>query len=245
MFSEIKKVNILAFGVHPDDVELSCIGTLMKQKDLGYTFGLCDLTQGELGSRGSGPIRLTEAANAAQHSGASFRVNLNLPDGFITHDKDTIIKIAAVIRESKPELVLANSLDDRHPDHGRAAKIVQDACFYSGLIKIEILNQNNEPLPPHRPNAVYHYIQDKMLTPDFVVDISDYIDKKVECIQKFKTQFYTGQEMDEPMTPISGKDFLEYIKAKDKVFGRSVQAAYAEGFNYVRTPAIHDLFDLK
>lgn len=245
MFSEVNKVDILAFGVHPDDVELSCIGTLIKHKELGYTFGLCDLTQGELGSRGSGAIRLVEGEHSALHSGANFRVNLNMADGFITHDKDTIIKIATIIRASKPDIVFANSLTDRHPDHGRAAKIVQDACFYAGLMKIEIKNSEGVSLEHHRPKAVYHYIQDKLQTPDFVVDISKYINKKIECIQKFATQFYTGQENNEPSTPISGKDFLEYIKAKDKVFGRSVQVEYAEGFNFARTPAVDDIFDLK
>ena len=245
MITEIKKVDILAFGVHPDDIELSCIGTLLKHADLNYTFGICDLTQGELGSRGSGPIRLKEAENAAIHAGATFRVNLGLPDGFITNDKTTILAIAAVIRQAKPDIVLANSIDDRHPDHARAAKIVQDACFYSGLVKIELSGSNNESLPAHRPKAVYHYIQDKLLIPDFVVDISPYIEKKIECIQKFETQFYTGDDADGPKTPISGKDFLDYIKAKDKVFGRSTQAEYAEGFNIVRIPAVDDLFDLK
>ncbi len=242
--NNIQKVDILAFGVHPDDVELSSIGTLIKHRQAGYKFGLCDLTMGELGTRGSGPLRLIEAENAAIHSGACFRINLGLPDGFIQHDKDTIIAICRVIRQAKPTIVLANSIDDRHPDHGRSAKIVQDASFYAGLPKIEIKDQNGHILEAHRPKFVYHYIQDRMLKPDFVVDITDYIDKKIESIQKFSSQFFVGPDDQGPQTAISGKDFLDYIKAKDKVFGRHSQVEYAEGFNVVKVPEVKDLFDL-
>jgi N-acetylglucosamine malate deacetylase 1 len=243
--SVIQKVDILAFGVHPDDVELSSIGTLMKHKDLGYTFGLCDLTQGELGTRGSGALRLIEAQNAALYSGATFRVNLGFEDGFIQNNKATIFEICRIIRQSQPTIVLANSLDDRHPDHARAAKIVQDACFYAGLPKIEIVNESGKNLNAHRPKAIYHYIQDKMLKPDFVVDITSYIDQKVKSIQKFSSQFFIDENDEGPKTPISGKDFIEYIKAKDKVFGRSTQVDYAEGFNVARVPEVQNLFVLK
>jgi len=217
----------------------------MKHKDLGYTFGVCDLTRGELGTRGSGELRLIEAQNSALYTGASFRVNLGLEDGFIQHEKSTILEICKIIRQSQPTLVLANSLDDRHPDHARAAKIVQDACFYAGLPKIEIVNETGDVLRAHRPKAIYHYIQDKMLKPDFVVDISGYIDQKVKSILKFSSQFFIDENDDGPKTPISGKDFIEYIKAKDKVFGRSTQVDYAEGFNVVRVPEIEHFFVLK
>ena len=243
--SIIQKVDILAFGVHPDDVELSAIGTLMKHRDLGHTFGLCDLTQGELGTRGSGILRLKEAHDAAVFSGATFRVNLGFEDGFIKNNKKTILAIAQVIRLARPTIVLANAVDDRHPDHARAAKIVQDACFYAGLPKLEIKDSKDHLLNAHRPKFVYHYIQDKILKPDFIVDITPYIDDKIVSIQKFSSQFFISEEDNGPKTPISGKDFIDYVKAKDKVFGRSSQVEFAEGFNVARVPEVADLFDLK
>lgn len=240
----MKEVDILAIGVHPDDVELSCVGTLLKHIDMGYSVGLCDLTQGELGTRGSAAERLVEASNSQQLMGAQFRVNLGLEDGFIKHDKETIIAIARVIRQCKPQIVFANSIDDRHPDHGRAAKIAQDACFYSGLAKIEILDMEGNILPPTRPKAVYHYIQDRNLIPDFVVDITPYFKKKMECILQFKTQFYSGPEDNAPATPISGADFIEFIDAKNRALGRDIQATYAEGFKVARTMGVNDVFSL-
>lgn len=242
--SNIQKVDILAFGVHPDDVELACIGSLIKHKELGYTFGICDLTQGELGTRGSGALRLIEADQSAMYSGATFRVNLGFEDGFMQYEKRTILEICKIIRKAQPNIVLANSLDDRHPDHGRAAKIVQDACFYAGLSKIELFDENSITLNAHRPKTLFHYIQDKMLKPDFVVDISDHIEQKIVCIKKFSSQFFVDDNDNGPKTPISGKDFIEYIRAKDKVFGRSTQVEFAEGFNVSRVPEIKNLFDL-
>lgn len=239
----ITPVDILAFGVHPDDVELSASGTLLRHKALGYSFGLCDLTQGELGTRGDAETRKKEALDSAKYMQAAFRVNLGLADGFIQHDEATIRVISAVIRAAKPKIVLANALDDRHPDHGRSAKIVQDACFYSGLEKIKISDQDGNPLLKHRPQAVYHYVQDKNIEPDFVVDITDYIEQKFEAILKFSTQFYTIG-MEGPATPISGKDFMDFLRAKNKSYGRSIQVDYAEAFNVARLPGVSDLFDL-
>ena len=235
------KIDILAFGAHPDDIELSCCGTLIKHMEAGYTVGIIDLTQGELGSRGSGELRLIEAENSRKIMGDVVRENLGLPDGFFSHNKENLLAVAKVIRKYKPEIVLANSINDRHQDHGKGAKLVSDACFHSGLVKIDI-----DGLEPWRPRAVYHYIQDKNLEPDFVVDITPYMDKKLECIQAFNSQFYTETEEDKswPSTPISSKNFFEYIKAKDKTNARSIRVDFAEAFNVGRSPGVRNLFDL-
>lgn len=241
---KIEKVDILAIGVHPDDVELSCMGTVLKHIDFGYSVGLCDLTQGELGTRGSAELRLIEAEESRKFVGAKFRVNLGLPDGFINGDKETIFAISKVIRASRPYVVFANAFTDRHPDHGRASKIVSEACFYSGLSKIKLMDNDGEELQAYRPHAVYHYIQDRNIQPDFVVDISKFIDRKFESIMKFRSQFYDA-EAKEPFTPISGMDFMEFVKAKNKSMGRDIGADYAEGFNVERTLGVDDVMLLK
>lgn len=239
------KLDILAIGVHPDDIELSCSGTLLRHIDLGYKVGLCDLTMGELGSRGSGPLRLQEAEAARKKMGALVRENLGMKDGFFEHSRTNILAISKVIRKYKPEIVLANAIADRHPDHGRAAKLIAEACFYSGLIKIEQSDDNNNPLDPWRPRAVYHYVQDRNIEPDFVIDISGYFEKKMDLILTFKSQFFTGESQEgEPKTPISGKDFMDYMRAKNKSYGRDINVEYAEAFNLNRLPGVNDLFDL-
>ncbi|PHN01173.1 bacillithiol biosynthesis deacetylase BshB1 [Flavilitoribacter nigricans] len=243
----MQKVDILAIGVHPDDVELSCSGTLLKHIAQGKTVGLLDLTRGELGTRGSAEIRDTEAANAAELMGAAFRVNLEMADGFFQYTKENIIRIAEVIRSCQPKIVLANAVHDRHPDHGRAAKLISDACFFSGLQKITTYDAQGQPHDRWRPDAVYHYIQDRNLKPDFVVDISDFIDKKVELILAYRSQFYLpdaeeyAEELD---SPISGKDFLDFLKSKAAAYGRDAGFTFAEGFTVERTPGVLDLFDL-
>lgn len=239
------KVDILAIGVHPDDIELACSGTLLRHIDLGKTVGLLDLTMGELGTRGSGPLRLKEAATAAKMMGAAFRQNLQMSDGFFRYSQSNLLKIIRVIRACQPEIILANSLKDRHPDHGRAAKLIADACFYSGLVKIETRGKDNEVQARWRPNALYHYIQDRNLEPDFVVDISDYIDQKEQLILAFRSQFFDPTyESDELQTPISGSDFLQFLKAKARAYGRAAGFDYAEGFNVDRTIGVEDLFQL-
>jgi bacillithiol biosynthesis deacetylase BshB1 len=244
----IMTVDILAIGVHPDDVELGSSGTLLRHAELGYSFGLLDLTRGELGSRGSGKIRTAEAYNAAEMMGAKFRENLDMADGFMVYNEDNLRKIITVIRRCQPKIVLANALDDRHPDHGRAAKLVADACFYSGLIKIETFGDDGQPQEKWRPNAVYHYIQDRNRKPDFVVDITDYLKKKMECIRCYKSQFddhESNEYQEEVKTPISGKDFMAFIEAKGRSFGREAGYDFAEGFEVARYPGVSDLFDLK
>ncbi len=243
----MQQVDILAIGVHPDDVELSCSGTLLRHLADGKTVGLLDLSRGELGTRGSAEIRDREAARSAALMGASFRVNLGLADGFFTHDEASIKAIVQVIRACQPSIVLANALSDRHPDHGRAAKLVADACFFSGLVKVVTHDRAGEVQPRWRPQAVYHYIQDHNLAPDFVVDISDFIAGKMELILSFGSQFYNPEDPDfenELQSPISGKDFLDFIRAKNAAMGRPAGFAFAEGFNVGRTPGLLDLFSL-
>ncbi|MBL7828167.1 MAG: bacillithiol biosynthesis deacetylase BshB1 [Saprospiraceae bacterium] len=237
------KIDILAIGIHPDDVELSCSGTLLRHAEQGKSFGILDLSQGELGTRGTAALRKKEAALAAEILGSKFREILDLPDGLFSHTPENWLKIVKVIRTYRPEIVLCNAIDDRHPDHGRAAKMVQDACFYAGLAKISTVDQQGLPQEKWRPKAVYHYIQDKQLTPDFVVDITPYKNKKMEAILAFSSQFYISGNA-EPDTPISGKDFIDFMEAKMRVFGRSIGVEFAEGFTCARVPGVSDLFDL-
>jgi N-acetylglucosamine malate deacetylase 1 len=237
------KLDILAVGVHPDDVELSCSGTLLKHIQIGYKVGLLDLTKGELGTRGSAELRTEEATEAAQIMGALVREQLDLEDGFFTQNEGNLRKIIKIIRKYCPEIVFANAIDDRHPDHGRAAKLVSDACFLSGLVKIETLDENNIPQAPWRPKSLYHYIQDRALKPDFVVDITGYVDKKFELIMAYKSQFFDPLST-EPKTPISGKEFLDSIKGKDSVYGRYIGVQFAEGFNVEKTIGVKNVFDL-
>jgi len=245
--TSLSKVDILAVGAHPDDVELSCSGTLLRHLDEGKTVGLLDLTRGELGSRGTAEIRAEEAARAAEMMGAAFRVNLGLPDGFFRNERESILRIVEVLRACRPEIVLANAPSDRHPDHGRAAALVREAAFFAGLPKIQTHTQN-QPQKPWRPHALYHYIQDYNLTPDFVVDISPFFERKMELVLAFRSQFYLPQAADyqnEPATPISGKDFLEFLRAKARTYGRPAGFEYAEGFIAPRTPGVADLFHLQ
>jgi len=236
-------VDILAIGVHPDDVELGCAGTILKHIEMGYTVAIVDLTQGELGTRGSGPLRLQEAEAARKVLGAVARENLGMKDGFFQHTTENILKISAAIRKYQPKIVLTNAVSDRHPDHGRASKLTSDACFYSGLLKIQQQDEKGNDLKPWRPDAVYHYIQDRNIKADFVVDITPYVDQKIESIMAYKSQFYDPDSL-EPSTPISGLDFIEYNRAKNRAYGRDIRAEYAEGFTVERDPGVKDLFDL-
>ena len=238
------KLDILAIGVHPDDVELNCAGTLLRHIDLGYTVGLLDLTLGELGTRGNAKIRTQEAMTSAQLMGVRVREQLDMEDGFFTHNQTNLLKIMRILRKYQPEIVFANALDDRHPDHGRSAKLVADACFLSGLIKIETLDDNNKPQKAWRPKNLYHYIQDRVLKPDFVIDISDYMERKFGCILAFKSQFHDPLS-NEPVTPISSQSFLNSVKGKDSTYGRYIGCEYAEGFNVQRPIGVANVFDLK
>ncbi len=241
------KVDILAIGVHPDDVELSCSGTLLSHIQKGKTVGLLDLTRGELGTRGTAEIRTAEANEAARLMGAKFRKNLDMADGFFEHNKKSILQIIEVIREHQPEIVLANAVSDRHPDHGRAAKLISDACFFSGLIKITTHNEAGELHDRWRPKAVYHYIQDHNLKADFVVDISDFIDEKMELVKAFRSQFHLPEAKEykeELSSPISGADFMAFLRAKARTYGRPAGFEFGEGFVVGRSVGVKDLFDL-
>ena len=239
------KIDILAFGAHPDDVELSCGGTILKEINNGKTVAIIDLTKGELGTRGTAQTRATEASNAASILGVSFRDNLGFSDGFIVNDKAHQLEVIKLIRHYNPEIVLCNAIDDRHIDHGVASKLVSDSCFLSGLVKIETkFNDSLVAQSPWRPKSIYHYIQWEPLTPDFVVDISDHIDKKMESVSAYSSQFYDSKSK-EPDTPISSKNFIDSVRYRAADLGRLTGTLYAEGFNVERVPAIDTLFDLK
>ncbi len=238
----LEKVNILAIGVHPDDVELSCSGTLIKSVLEGKKVGLLDLTHGELGTRGSGELRLVEAENARKVIGASFRVNLGLKDGFFQSDEEAQRKIIAVIRACKPEIVLCNALRDRHPDHARSAELEKIACFLSGLRKIETTWEGVQQAE-WRPKQVFHYIQDYFAEPNVVVDITGHWDKKMESILAYSSQFYNPDSKD-PESPISSKSFLEILKGRAQNFGRYVNVDFGEGFLIERPLGVQDLNDV-
>lgn len=236
------KLDILAFGAHPDDVELGCGGTIAKEIALGKKVGIVDLTRGELGTRGSVEIRNKEAANAAKILGVSIRENLDMRDGFFVNDEQHQLEIIKMIRKYKPEIVLCNAIDDRHIDHGKGSKLVSDACFLSGLVKIET-EINGELQTAWRPNTVYHYIQWKDITPDFVVDISGFNDKRLAAILAYSSQFYNANSI-EPETPIATKNFLESLNYRVQNFGRLIGTDYAEGFTVERYLAVNSLGDL-
>lgn len=231
------KLDILAFGAHPDDVEISASGTILKHVEMGYKCGVIDLTQGELGTRGSGELRLKEAENAKKILGLEVRENLGFSDGFFQNDREHQLPIMKMIRKYRPEIIMANSVQDRHPDHGKAAKLVADSCFLSGLRKIDTGQE------AWRPKAVYHYIQDEFIDPDLIIDITPYFDKKIESILAYRSQFY-DPDSDEPETPISGKDFLEFLRGRAANMGRPIGAPLAEGFTASRYIGVNDLFDL-
>lgn len=236
------KLDILAFGAHPDDVELGCGGTIAKEIDLGKKVGIIDLTHGELGTRGTKEIRDQEAKAAANILGVSVRENLNMRDGFFINDEWHQLEIIKMIRKYQPEIVLCNAIDDRHIDHGKGSKLVSDACFLSGLMKVESKYHGNKQ-EVWRPKLVYHYIQWASIKPDFVVDISGYNDKKIEAILSYSSQFYNSNS-DEPETHITSKNFLESISYRAKDLGRLIGTDYAEGYTIERYLAVNSLGDL-
>jgi N-acetylglucosamine malate deacetylase 1 len=237
------KLDILAFGAHPDDVELGCSGTIAKEVNLGKKVGIIDLTRGELGTRGSVEIRNFESAKASEILGVSVRENLDMRDGFFVNDEAHQMKVIRMIRKYQPEIVLCNAIDDRHIDHGKGSKLVSDACFLSGLrqIKTEL---NGEVQEAWRPKVVYHYIQWKNIEPDFVVDISAFMETKMQSVLAYGSQFYDSKS-NEPVTPIASKNFLDSIKYRAQDLGRLVGVEYAEGFTVERYLAVNSLSDLK
>jgi bacillithiol biosynthesis deacetylase BshB1 len=236
------KLDILAFAAHPDDVELACSGTLIKHIQKGKKAGIVDLTKGELGTRGSALLRSEEASKASAMMGISSRDNLGLADGFFADTQENQLEIVKKIRQYQPEIVLACAIQDRHPDHGRASELISKACFLAGLIKVET-SVDGLVQKPWRPKAVYHYIQDRFIKPDFIVDISDVFSLKMDVIRSYASQFYNATS-NEPATVISTPEFMEFIKARAMHFGRDAGVKYAEGYSVERVPGVKDLFDL-
>jgi bacillithiol biosynthesis deacetylase BshB1 len=237
------KLDILAFGAHPDDVELGCGATLAKEVSKGKKIGIIDLTRGELGTRGTAETRDEEAFNAGKILGVSMRFNLEFADGFFVNNKAHQLEIIKMIRKYQPEMVLCNAIEDRHIDHGKGSKLVSDACFLSGLIKIETKDEG-ETQKPWRPKQVYHYIQWKNIEPHVVVDVSGFVDKKMEAVLAYKTQFYDSKS-NAPETPISSKNFTDSIIYRAKDLGRLIGVDHAEGFTTERYAAVDSLFNLK
>ena len=237
------KLDILAFGAHPDDVELGCSGTIAKEVSLGKKVGIIDLTRGELGTRGSVEIRNSESAKASEILGVVVRENLDMRDGFFVNDEAHQLKVIEMIRKYQPEIVLCNAITDRHIDHGKGSKLVSDACFLSGLrqIKTEL---NGEAQEAWRPKVVYHYIQWQNIEPNFVVDISEFMDKKMQSVLAYSSQFYDPNSK-EPVSPITSKNFLDSINYRAQDLGRLVGVDYAEGFTTERYLAVNSLGDLK
>jgi bacillithiol biosynthesis deacetylase BshB1 len=222
------KLDILAFGVHPDDVELGCAGTIMAAIDQGKKVGIVDLTRGELGTRGTPTTRTQEAAAAAKIMGVQVRENLDMADGFFVNDEAHQRKIIALIRKYQPEIILANAPEDRHPDHGRSAKLVSDAAFLSGLRKVETIHEGISQTA-WRPAYTFHYIQDRFIQPSFVIDITAYMERKMEAVLAYGTQF-TNADTSEPQTYISSPQFLETVKARALMLGKRIGVGYAEGY---------------
>jgi N-acetylglucosamine malate deacetylase 1 len=238
------KLDILAITAHPDDVELSCAGTLLAQIALGKKVGLLDLTRGELGTRGTPEGRLQEAANASAILGLSVRDNAGLADGYFTNDEQHQRVIMSFIRKYQPDIVITNAIDDRHPDHGRAARLVADSCFYSGLRMIQTQDEQGGEQPAWRPRQVFHAIQDRFIKPDFVVDITPYMDKKIEAMLAFRSQFFVPDyqgSSDEPQSYISTPEFFEFIRARAQEMGHAIGVKYGEGFTTPRMLGVQDL----
>jgi bacillithiol biosynthesis deacetylase BshB1 len=233
------KLDILAFGAHPDDVELGCAGTIAKEVSLGKKVGIIDLTQGELGTRGSAELRKEEASKAANILGVSVRENLKFSDGFFVNDQQHQLEIIKKIRQYQPEIVLCNAIEDRHIDHGKGSKLVSDACFLSGLEKIETA-LNGRSQEKWRPKLVYHYIQWKNIPPDFVVDVSGFMSQKLDAVMAYSSQFF-DPDSDEPETPISSKNFTDSIEYRARDLGRLIGTEHAEGFTAERFVAVDSL----
>lgn len=224
-------LDILAFSAHPDDIELSCSGTLIKHIEQGFKVGIIDLTEGELGTRGNKDIRREEAKKASELMKISVRENLQMADGFFDLSEKNKMSVIKAIRKYKPRIVLANAISDRHPDHGRAAQLVSEACFLSGLIRIDTGQA------PHRPETLYHYIQDRITKPDFIVDITGFFEKKMEAVKAYRSQFY-NPDSKEILTPISGPEFFTYLEGRAIEFGRLIGKLHGEGFTTERPVGI-------
>lgn len=236
------KLDILVLAAHPDDMELGCGGTVAKHIAKGYKVGIADFTRGELGTRGSPSLRDQEAQEAARILGLSIRENLGLSDGFFQNTREDQQVVVQAIRKFQPDIILANAVNDRHPDHGRGAALAYDASFLAGLSKVETYYEGKAQ-QPWRPKVVYHYIQSQWIQPDFIVDISDFWDVKMKAVKAFKSQFH-DPESQEPETYISSPAFLRMLESRANELGHAIGVKYGEGFTVRRVPGIEDFFDL-
>lgn len=237
-------VDVLAIAAHPDDIEMTCAGTVLSLVAQGKTVAGVDLTRGELGTRGTPEIRLRESAEGARLMQLAARENLGFRDAFFRNDEEHQMAVISVIRHYRPEIVLTNAVDDRHPDHGRAAELVTQACFYAGLRQIKTVGKDGQPQEAHRPKFVYHFIQDRSLTPDFVVDITPYWEGKIAAIKAYQSQFFNPNSP-EPQSYISGEPFMKFLEARTREHGHMIGAEFGEGYTTKRMLGVTDLFSLK
>jgi bacillithiol biosynthesis deacetylase BshB1 len=237
------KLDLLVIAAHPDDAELGCGGTIAKHVALGLQVGVVDLTRGELGTRGTPELREAEASESSKILGLSIRENLGLRDGFFQNNEFEQLEVVKAIRKFRPEIVLANAITDRHPDHGKGSTLAYDSSFLAGLSKVKTPDEKGSLQQPWRPRAFYNYIQSEFVTPDFIVDISDFWETKINSIKAFKTQFFDPSS-DEPETYISSPAFLKKLEARSLDFGHTIGVSYGEGFTVRRFPGVKNLFDL-
>ena len=237
------KLDILVIAAHPDDAELSCSGTIAAHIKAGHKVGVLDLTRGEMGTRGTPEIRLEESARAAELLQLSARENLGFRDAFFKDDEAHHLEVVKIIRKYQPDIVLANEISDRHPDHGKGGALATNACFISGLRRVETV-LDGEAQEAWRPQYVYHYIQNNYIKPDFVFDISDFWEDKLASIKAFKSQFYDPNS-DEPESFISSKEYFDFVEARAREFGHMINVKYGEGYTVEKTIGVTNLFDLK
>lgn len=237
------KLDILVLAAHPDDAELGCGGVIAKHVALGHRVGIIDFTRGELGTRGTVQTRDAEAQASSKILGLSVRENLNFKDSFFTNDEHHQREVAMVIRKYQPEIVLANATYDRHPDHGKGAGLSFDSCFISGLIKVETTHEG-KPQLPWRPRSLYHFIQSQYIQPDFIVDISEHWDTKMESVKAYKTQFYDPQSK-EPATYISNPSFMKMLESRAQEYGHAIGVKFGEGFTVRRSIGVDNLFSIR
>lgn len=238
------KLDLLVMTVHPDDAELGAGGTIAKYVAEGKKVGIIDLTRGELGTRGTAETRAAEAKEAARILGVEVRENLGLRDGFFQNDEESQLTIIRAIRKYQPEILITNALDDRHPDHGRASKLVNDAVFLAGLRRIET-ELDGVVQEAFRPRLQLQLIQDKYIQPDIILDVTDYWDIKEQSILAYKTQFNATNDDDGPQTYISTPDFMKYTRGRGRELGRNIQASFGEGFTARKLLGVDDLFNLR
>lgn len=236
------KADILVLASHPDDAELGCGATIARHVALGFKVAVVDFTQGELGTRGTVETRAREAADSARILGLTARENLNLKDGFFQNEPEAQLAVVRAVRKYQPEIVIANAVYDRHPDHGKGANLAHDACFLAGLVKVET-SSDGKPQSPWRPRVLYHYIQSQFIVPDLIVDVSESWDKKMEAVRAFKSQFYDPNSK-EPQTYISNPAFLQMLEARAVELGHAIGVRYGEGFTVRRFMGVKSLFDI-